>query len=200
VVAYKNESGFNTANLLDYKTVSAQLIKINGRNYYLGQAPYPVTPSVGDIWEELNVGGYYIERWFWNGTYWLSANEYSEFVTQFITNGNAIRMTCTKDITSNLFLLRVYALANVGSNNNATNYWTLQLSRVNFGQSQTLIGSALSTQNLPASQYLPLTQNLNLHINVAATSFASFISTIARIGTAGNFSATHIIFYRKARI
>lgn len=36
----------------------------------------PANPAVGDIREEVDANNIRIQEWFWNGTYWLSTQDY----------------------------------------------------------------------------------------------------------------------------
>jgi hypothetical protein len=168
---------------------------------YRGPAPYPYSLVVGRVWEELSGTGHFLQRWFWNGTYWLSEQEYGEFATVNALNATTtVRLTPSSDISSNLFLNRIYASLIVNGAISATQYWTLQLVRAAVNNVTTAIGTALSTQSLAGSTNLKLTQNLNLHLDVAAVNLGCFQTTITRFSNPGTLSGSLVLFYRRARV
>jgi hypothetical protein len=168
---------------------------------YRGPAPYPYQVAVGRVWEELNGTGQFVQRWFWNGNYWLSEQEYGEFATVNAINAtSSVRLTPSSDITSNLFLTRIYGYLIVNGTSSATQYWTLQLVRAAVNNTTTAIGTALSTQSLAGSTNLKLTQNLNLHLDVAAVNLGCFQVTITRLSNPGTLSGSFVLFYRRARL
>jgi hypothetical protein len=167
---------------------------------YRGPAPYPYPLVVGRVWEELSGTGQFLQRWFWNGTYWLSEQEYGEFATVNAISATATaRLTPSSDFTSNLFLTRIYGSLIVNGTSSATQYWTLQLVRAAVNNTTTNIGTALNTQSLTGSTNLKLTSNLNFHLDVSATNLGCFQATITRFSNPGTLSGSFVLFYRKAR-
>jgi hypothetical protein len=203
-VGYKHEDGYGVAELQNYKSVAAGLFKVNGINYYIGVAPYPVTPSPGNIWDELDTAGNFIESWFWSGAYWLSKQQYFEF--RSFTNQNSttsiLYLVPTTDInnTFNLFLTKAVAKIFIGGTNNATNYWGFDLFRVTSVNTFAGINPSITTSSEAANINLGLIQNLNLHINTAAVNFAGFRQSTIRNGAAGLLSGSYNLYFRKARI
>jgi hypothetical protein len=201
-------TGFTNANLSRWNYI--QIEKVSGflpvnQKPYKGAAPYPYSPLViGDIWDELDTAGNFIESWFWSGAYWLSTQQYFEF--RSFTNQNSttsiLYLVPTTEInnTFNLFLTKAVAKIFIGGANNATNYWGFDLFRVTSANTFTGINPSITTSSEAANVNLALIQNLNLHINTAAVNFAGFRQSTIRNGAAGLLSGSYNLYFRKARI
>jgi hypothetical protein len=139
-MGYKHEDGSAIAELRNYKFVAAQFFKQNGKNSYRGVAPYPVTPAIGDKWEELDATGLFLESWYWNGTYWLSERIYNWF---FDTIGNtaAAAVNWPVNPATNIYLTDLITAVSTTVANSATNGWTWTLSRVTAANVATTITS-----------------------------------------------------------
>lgn len=198
---FKHLDGQNQAELKNYKLVQGQLFNVNGKNHYRGVAPYPVTPAVGNTWEELNATGLWVESWFWDGNYWLSCqkyeiNSYFNGITASTSNFPAIELRGDNPV--NLFLLK-FRVSPFSSGLSATAFWNFQLLRYSLTGSNNQLAN-LNNQSLANSNWHILETPLNLHLNVDSLNMRGINFNAQRQSTPGALSANFALYYRKARI
>lgn len=156
-----------------------------------GGATTPLNPVVGDEWIDNN--NY---RWFWNGTYWLSQQQYL-----FDAFGSNLTTTPHHIIPNNfnLFLLFADIETFVVATHNISNFRTLNLNRANASASVT---SLLSVNTSPDGINIWTRRQilLNSHLNVSATAARHFNVSLTTTGAPGTTTYTVSLKYRLARI
>ena len=126
-------------------------ITFGTKRHYRGIAPNPNTPVIGDTWEELDGTGDLIENWYFNGTYWLTLQTFSEKITVNAATASTL-FDYGIDQTTNLFILNLFTLIRTSAIQNGTNFWTWSVLRVNTANTATSIG----TQSTAVGQLLIL--------------------------------------------
>jgi hypothetical protein len=177
-----------------------------GQGYYKGVAPYPFGPVIGDIWVELDSNNLVVERWFWNGNYWLSCQIFEE--ENYVSGSTTINQNFLINYyQSNFYLVGIFSFYTVSTGQLSNRYWTRNLDRIN--QAGTVNLGLLGDNNswttfnqniLNSATYYHNYQPLNLHVN--AQSLAPFWFRVAYIptGSPGNITGSSIVAYRKVKI
>lgn len=172
----------------------------NGFYRYIGEAPYPKTnPAKGDRWFELDANDNYIGSWFWNGTYWLSEQLFSEKFTTSANNANST-FEFAIDNSTNVYITQMLAGFSTAVVANATNFWSWTLSRLTAAKVATTIATASNAAGQTANNWINYKTPINTHVNLSATGTVAF--RLADVRTGGNSAKTGSISfeYRKARI
>lgn len=200
---FKHLDGQNQAELRNYKLLQGQLFKINGKNHYRGVAPYPVTPAVGDTWEELDATGNWIQNWFWNGAYWLSQQVYQQSSTNpnLTTAGTGTGLLgygfAVENSNFNLFILAMEAAIFTSNNSTSGSNWTWRLDRISTGSVTQL--AVQTNQGQLGNTWASFVTPINVHINVGATQTVAMRIRESPSGSA-NKAGTVGFKYRLARL
>jgi hypothetical protein len=165
---------------------------------YRGIAPFPGTAVIGDIWQELNGSGGFLEEWIWNGTYWLSTKtffrEYSTIAIGTAVPNPAYPLTSSY----NVFVTKLYGLifSNVAATGSVNWGWSLRTTTV-AGTATTIATANNNGQAANSWGYYETAVNTLITYNnpsrVLIDTLQIRTGTISAKGTVG-------YEYRKARI
>lgn len=152
--------------------------------------------QLNDVWLDSNDH----TRWFWNGSYWLSATIYSFNAIAFFTTGTTTGFLATGGF--NIFLLSIeMAVIFVASAHDAVNNYTLRLRRLASNSAASSVEASLSSSALATPSTRPTYRaNLNLHRDMVALSAAGFDFELVKNGTAGNSTISASVLYRLVRL
>lgn len=169
---------FNPLQNEGFIPIVEQAISSRGLGYeHPPSAVPPTQPNKSDRWTEITDEKDWIESWFWNGTYWLSKQEYQHF-----TNGSANFSSNNFRFANNYNLLvkkfRIISrmdgdLSPGGQLDSNTNYWDFSPHLLIGGSGAVPIPNApvLSTKGRTYSYFANvfLTSNeLNLLISITS--------------------------------
>lgn len=179
------------------------LEKIVASRPYSGQGPYPYTLVTGARWDEEDSSGNVIERWFWNGTYWLSIEKLLHSVTIDNGNGNQhsqFNIPTVNGTNTNIFLLNVKSDFIQAANPNGSSFWRVSMYNVlkSTGAFNFLTDYADGFQTFTPDIVNRSILTLNIHFDTSTTSFFRF--SFVKLGTAPNLTAIALLTYRKARL
>jgi hypothetical protein len=143
---FKNLDGQNLAELRNFKLVKGQLFNINGKNHYRGANPYPVTPNIGDTWEEFDISNNLIGQWVYQPFGWLSDQVFTWSRRQDapLSGFSAIanNWEYAIDPRSNLFLKQAILSVKTNVSSGATTpRWDWIIERLNAPNTLTTIGT-----------------------------------------------------------
>lgn len=197
---YKNQNGYGVASLINYKLVDSQSLLLNGKRHYRGVAPYPVTPNVGDTWEELNISGLWVESWFWNGNYWLSTTVYSESLSfenaLYVSAASPVFFEFPVDLTFDIFLKQFLVASIQDSTGTSTNYWEFTLNRTIPNNNYVTLAT-LNTIGTIGNRMASLSIAIAIHVNVTVTQLTTFkIIRTRRAGGSSIASAVKFEYYK----
>lgn len=159
----------------------------------------PINPSIGDTWEEETTLGLWVRAWFWNGTFWLSVQEFRK--DSSVTNISA-NTTVYYDlpVDSNVFVTSFKISMLVGATNTAAAYWNFALSRATGATTSVSIATALSTNGQAINAWYTTAFAINTHINIATSGSKVFRVDATKVSTPSNITGAIEISYRLARI
>lgn len=156
----------------------------------------PAYPAISDTWEELDSNGFLINRWFWNGTYWLSAQVFSKEAS-LVNIGASVQAYYEIPSDANIFVISFKPNVLLGTTNTTNSHWSFTLNRTG---SSTVALANTSTAN--AAPNIWFTQNVavGIHINITSTGSKAFRFDISKNGVASNIVGSVAVTYRLARI
>jgi hypothetical protein len=152
----------------------------------------PINPIIGDIWiERDNVQGYKNE-WFWNGSYWLSTNNYigaTASLTNLSSNSNGARL-CTQafGLKYNVFLSSLNYSVYPTATQDVNNYWAIQVAGISprgtpitIVQDNTIL---FASQVKPSELYLNKSLAVNTLLNFnTGSSYPNIQIYLTKIGS-----------------
>lgn len=156
----------------------------------------PSSPGTGDIWLEL-VGSTPRHGWFWhwNGSYWLSPDQFLRLSLSGASTAQAAIMPVQS--TMDLYFKELRISANTSVNQTGTNYWSFNLLRT----TDTLTETSIASQNLSQSSGV-ITQyssTINTHVDTSAVN-AFQVSLEARItNSPGTITGAAEVVFQYAR-
>lgn len=165
----------------------------NGNNKTLEIEDWSLIPQIGDKWTQVDSTGQPIEKWTWNGVFWISKPLFSLV--------NAIRLTSTSDVIisinkdNNLLIDKITIDYSISGVNDTNRRWNFELLRVSDSFSLASLGSINSLPNLFASKQILINQQDNLLL----TNTIYYLLRITRVGNAGTLSLTADLNYRKTK-
>lgn len=167
---------------------------------YVYSIDAPISPAVGDRWLEIDsVSGQpkYGWEWRWNGTYWLSPEQY--FYADPMGAAASVNRFFTPDSAFNYYFQDLIFTANVATTNNGSNYWGVSLLRVATTTSTTIFTGGNTAANTAGNWVSSARSAINTHVNVASTSAQAFYLRFATTGSPGALSGGATLIYCYAR-
>lgn len=161
----------------------------------------PSSPATGDQWYELDSGLSlrYGWPWNWNGTYWLSPEQFLSASTPY--NGIANSDGKYFNVRSNLnyFIKSIQVVTYVTTAQSGSNYWRVSFSRF-ASNTGTVINNAITTESNAANTYTRSSLiGISTHVNIGTTNATAFVLEYFRTGSPGTFFAGVEIVYQFAR-
>jgi hypothetical protein len=203
-LVYRHQDGQNLAELTNFKLVQGQLFKNNGKNHYLGAAPYPVAPAKGDLWTEYDASDNFLEDWVYNGTIWLSKEILpipfqppSSALTAVVNSPTFPIYTVRNILLLNMLITGVQSILASGTNN-----WSLTLARLaQPGTTATTITTfnTSAPTAFAANQITTVVHPINTLIDTAATGIKALRVTELRTAGTSTKNFSYTIQYKKAR-
>lgn len=171
------------------------IIGINNIN--LGAAPLSLSlRNVGDIWYETSGSNLkYGWPWIWDGTYWrspdftftLSIRNVSSYQVQYLH----------ADPNLDYYFKEVRSTLISNTLQNGTNYWSINLGRLNTSNSESIIGTYNLSQ--AANSYTARTTSPNTHVDVSAVDAKNFFADVRVNGSPGTLTGAVEVVYQFAR-
>lgn len=178
--------------------IAAIGINYNGNKHYRGSV-VPVNPAPGDTWDEETIANAWIRTWAWNGTYWLSTQEFWKD-NSIVTLSASTTLYYDLPITANVYVTYFKIAVLLGATNTSLAYWSFQLNAALGVSTTSNIAGAVNTSTTPANSWYISNTPLTSHINIAATGAKAFRVDITKIGSPSNIAGAIEIGYRLARI
>lgn len=171
-------------------------LNLEGNKHYRGSTS-PINPSPNDTWDEETLSGAWNRTWFWNGTYWLSTQEYTKSST-IISLAATTTMYYDLPLNANIYVLGFNVAFLLGATNNNNAFWGFVFGR-STGTSTSANFASFASSNNAANSWWNLYTPINTHVNIASTGSKAFKVDINRFGTPSNLVGGIEISYRIAR-
>lgn len=172
---------------------------LGGKKPYRGTTP-PINPNIGDTFDEITATGQWVMSWAWNGTYWLSTQIIFKEPALIAAN-NSVAAYYEIPNNYNVFILWFKSNALLGTNNNLNSQWAFNLlCSTSAAGGALMISPPVGTGASAPNTWYTSVQQLNTHINVAATSAKAFILQTTKNGLASAINGSMQVAYRLARI
>lgn len=174
-------------------------VDLGGKKTTRGTTP-PANPAIGDCFEEVTTTGQWVRAWVWNGTYWLSTQEFAKSYS--LVNASAAATSVYFDIPPNvnLYILAFNSNVLLGTTNSAVSYWALTPFRANNNGSATSLTTAINSSSQSASTWWLVNNPINNHITVATTTTRALRVDVTKTGTPSNINGGFEISYRLSRL
>jgi hypothetical protein len=176
----------------------------NGTVEFLCQDGTPATRNDGtalvadDLWYETDTN----ILWFWNGTYWLSTQLFTE---NFSISGAAASATLSHHSIEpmatqhDLFLVDLNASMYVATTNTGSAYWSIEWRRVTAAYGQVALAS-LNTTAIAADTFTVIKTAVNTHLDLSAVDAKMFAVTAVKTSTPGEVYIGGSFTYRLAHL
>ena len=163
----------------------------------------PTSPAVGDLWLELNSSGYpkYGWHWRWNGVYWLSPDQYSEFSNTAVAGAASYYNYKFANQGFNYFLKTLAFSFYIELVQAAATQWRLSLKLTTENNTFSTLMTGF-TDGFPVHKWNAGTTNtMDQHINVATTATRNILRTFdtPNAQAAGQIYFTSELIYNYAR-
>ncbi len=172
-----NDSQGSTAAIYKVNTLQCgSTIVRNGITYY-DQQTIPTSPKIGDMWYERDINKNILQQWFWNGSYWVSVQEFGFY----LVNGGLAWTTPIISTYSQIYVSSVFLniYSNGTANNDANNYSTNNVNIVTLAGVSTAIAT-ITTQSLLNNQKKTYSANVNTFYSTAV--YQAFTITSVNTG------------------
>lgn len=170
------------------------------RKHHVGVAPFPFSASKGDTWTELDANNNYLQKWFWNGNYWLSVALYSySYTNQAATSVATLNSTFPVKLNYNLFVVQLFATLFSNLNATSTSCWSWNLRRATASGSSTILSSA-NTAGQAINTWATYSNPINIHIDIVNTQTINMRISESPTGGSASRLGTVGFEYRLARI
>lgn len=164
-------------------------LNLTSKNKIYEGGVVPLSPSIGDVYRELDSNNSFVAEWVWNGFFWLSKTKNTDFSHVNIAATSSIILPVVKN--QNLFIESLQIDYSAPTTNNSSKYWLFELFRVSDSYGQILIASA----NSIARYYDSLTLNVNLVDNLINNTIYYLLKT-TRASNPSNLNLSGKLTYK----
>ena len=160
----------------------------------------PTSPATGELWLELDGSNYpkYGWHWRWNGTYWLSPDQSTDFSQNGVPPGDIYYFRANPAFNYFFKFLASSSYATTAQTPTA-HFFTFALKRSSTTNAITDI-KTITTEGNVVNEWADKSSSVDVHVNVAATNTKNFSLTQVPSGVPGGLYATTQAIYNLARL